>query len=475
MIRIPLALLLLWISCRAAHADGPPAAPAPGKKMNVLFIAVDDLRDWVGFLGYKQVKTPNLDKLAARGVSFTRNYCAAPVCNPSRTALLTGLRPGATGVYHNGNPWQEIVPANVPTLPGYFRSFGFYVAGAGKIFHNGGANLRQGDWHDYALRGVPGEPDEEGDKKAKGKVKKEDTDGVGGIRWQVLSGKDADMEDYRIVDYCLRQLAKKHDRPFFLACGLHKPHMPWAVPKKYFDMYPLEAIQLPPVKENALANIPPVGVKMAKAQGDHAAILKSGRWKEAVQAYLAAITFCDAMIGRLLEGLDRSDYADNTIIVLWSDHGWHLGEKEHWRKFALWEEATRSPLIYVVPGLTKAGSVCRRTVDYMATYPTLCDLCGLPIPKHVQGESIKPLLADPAAAWAKPAVTTYLYQNHAVRSERWRYIRYVDGGEELYDHDADPHEWTNLAADARFAGVKKDLARWLPAENKLDPNRKKDR
>jgi arylsulfatase A-like enzyme len=204
---------------------------------------------------------------------------------------------------------------------------------------------------------------------------------------------------------------------------------------------------------------------MARPQGDHAAILKSGRWKEAIQGYRAAISYMDAEVGRLIDGLDNSPYKDNTIICFWSDHGWHLGEKEHWRKFALWEEATRSPLVFVVPGVTKPGTRCERTVDFMGLYPTLCDLCGLPIPKHVQGRSFRALLSDPTAKWDTPAVTTYLPNNHAVRTERWRYIRYANGDEELYDHDADPHEWTNLAKDPRLAGVKKELAKWLPTEN----------
>jgi arylsulfatase A-like enzyme len=186
---------------------------------------------------------------------------------------------------------------------------------------------------------------------------------------------------------------------------------------------------------------------MAKPQGDHAAILKSGRWKDAVQGYLAAITFCDAMVGRLLDGFDKSAYKDNTIICLWSDHGWHLGEKEHWRKFALWEEATHAPFLMVVPGVTKAGSVCERTTDYMNIYPTLCDLCGLPTPKHVEGVSIRPLLENPAAPWDRAAQTTHGFQNHAVRTEQWRYIRYADGGEELYNEQTDPLEWTNIAKD----------------------------
>src|SRR5205085_11718576 len=211
--------------------------------------------------------------------------------------------------------------------------------------------------------------------------------------------------------------------------------------------YPLDTIQLPPVLETDLDDIPPVGVRMAKPQGDHAAILKSGRWKDAVQGYLAAISFTDMNIGRLIDALDRSPYKDNTIVVIWGDHGWHLGEKLHWRKFTLWEEATRAPLIWIVPGLTKPNGVCERTVDFMSIYPTLCELCGLATPKHVEGVSIRKLLEDPQAEWNTPALTTHGFQNHAVRTEKWRYIRYADGGDELYDEVNDPMEWKNLAGD----------------------------
>jgi iduronate 2-sulfatase len=343
-------------------------------------------------------------------------------------------------------------------LPQHFKQNGYYVAGAGKIYH--GAFPRATDWDEFLPQGV------EGKTRKKDVTSDAKDDGVGGIKFKPLNAKDSDIPDYRIVTYAVQQLEKKHDKPFFLACGVHKPHMPWNVPKAYYDMYPLDKIELPPTTAHDLDDVPPAGIKMAKPQGDHAAIEKSGRWKEAVQAYRAAISYMDGQIGRLIDALDKSPYKDNTIICLWSDHGWHLGEKEHWRKFALWEEATRSPLIFVVPGITKAGARCDRTVDFMSMYPTLCDLCGLPIPNHVQGASFKSLLADPAAKWETPAITTYLPNNHAIRTERWRYIHYANGDEELYDHDADPHEWTNLAKDDKHAAVKKELGKWLPTENK---------
>jgi arylsulfatase A-like enzyme len=446
------------------------------KKPNVLFIAIDDLRDWVGYLGNKQVKTPNLDKLAARGVHFTRSFCASPCCNPSRSALLTGMRPGTSGVYNNSDDWRKIVPEGTVTLPLHFKNNGYYVAGAGKIFHGG--MLRLSDWDDYISergRGNEDDPNAAGGGKKKRKAElKEGWDGVGGIRFGPLDCDDKDMADYQSVSYIVKKLGQPQEKPFFFACGMHKPHMPWSVPKKYYELYPLDKIQLPKIQENDLDDIPPAGIAMARPDGDHAAILKSGRWKEAVQEYLATITFCDAMIGRLIEGFDKSAYKDNTIIVLWSDHGWHLGEKQHWRKFALWEEATRAPYMWIVPGVTKPGGVCSRTVDYMQIYPTLCDLCGLSVPKQVEGVSIRKLLEKPDASWDKPAVTTWLHNNHAVRNEDWRYIRYANGDEELYHNSMDPLEWTNLAKKPEYAKEKEELAKWLPRENKEPGGKVKD-
>ena len=224
------------------------------------------------------------------------------------------------------------------------------------------------------------------------------TTGVGGIKFYPLANRDEEMPDYKVVSYGLEKLKEKSDSPFFLAIGLVKPHMPFSVPKKWFDMFPLDSIELPPHREDDLDDIPPAGVKMARPNGDHAKIVKSGRWKEAVQAYLATIAFCDAQVGRLLDGLEASPYRDNTIVVLWSDHGWSLGEKSHWRKFALWEEPTRTVFVWKVPGVTQPGGVCQRPVDFTCVYPTLCELTGLPLPDHLDGRSIVPLLKDPATA-----------------------------------------------------------------------------
>lgn len=442
----------------------PDAQTAPNKP-NVLFIAVDDLNHWVGYLGRnRQTITPNLDRLAKRGVWFTRSYCAAPVCNPSRAALMSGLRPGASGVYDNNENFQPAIPTAI-TLTTQFRKAGYFVCGAGKIYHS--SVYRPEEWDD-ALRNAGGKAAREEDGAAQGEAL------AGKLPIAPLNCRDEDMPDYKFVDYAIAQLRKRHDKPFFLACGLTKPHLPWSVPQKYYDKFPLESIELPPYREDDLADLPPIALQFATRSGDHEAILKQGgtnTWKQAIRAYLAAINFCDTMVGRLLDAYDQLPERDNTIICFWSDHGWHLGEKHHWRKFALWEETTRSPHIWVVPGLTRPNGRCDRTVDYMSIYPTLMDLCGLPTPEHVQGKSIRALLADPMTPWDQPAVTTYRQNNHTVRSEAWRYTRYSDGGEELYDETKDPYEWTNLAGKGvEFYRQKEDLGRLLPRDNKPPAN-----
>lgn len=442
--------LTLLLFCGKSEADTRP---------NVLFIAVDDLNHWTGYLGRnQQTRTPNIDRLAKLGLQFTNSYCAAPVCNPSRAALLSGMRPSTTGVYDNNNDWRTVIDPE-KTLPTAFRRAGYRTYGAGKIYH--GSYDRHSEWEDYL-------EDEGPEPKPKGNT------GVGGIAFAPLDCEDQDLREWKIVQYGIDKLQEKSDKPFFISVGLHKPHMPWNVPRKYYDMFPADQIKLPPYREDDLNDIPPAGIAMAKPNGDHKAILDSGRWKEAIQGYLAAIAYCDAMIGRLLDGLEKSPHAGNTIIVFWGDHGWHLGEKHHWRKFALWEEATRAPLLWVVPGLTKPGSISNRTVDFMSIYPTLMDICNISPPDHLEGKSIRELLKNPQAEWKQPAMTTFRFNNHAVRTEDYRYIRYANGDEELYDEKKDPYEWVNLAKDPLYDSIKKDLSRYFPAKNEEDAGKGRD-
>jgi arylsulfatase A-like enzyme len=333
-----------------------------------------------------------------------------------------------------------------------FKNAGYDTLGTGKIWHGGLA------WKEQWTA-----TQEETFKK--GEIRDRS---IGSLSFgPIVEGGDEAVSDTGIADYGISELGKTHAKPFFLALGFHKPHMPWYVPQKYYDMHPLADIQLPPTTENDLSDVPREGVRMAKSPNDdHAAVLASGRWKEAVQAYLATITYLDGQIGRVLDAYDKSPHKNNTIIVLWGDHGWHLGEKEHWRKFTLWEEAARAPFIWVVPGVTKPGGFCKSPVDFMSVYPTLCDLASLPKPAWLEGDNIRPLLADPAAAWTGVGVTTFERNNHAVRTDRWRYIHYAYGGEELYDHSNDEYEWTNLAAKPEHAALKAELAKHFPTINR---------
>ncbi|MBM3798253.1 MAG: sulfatase [Acidobacteria bacterium] len=437
-------------------------AQSNAPKPNVLFIAVDDLNDWVGCLGgHPQTRAPNLDKLAARGLLFTNAHCNAPLCNPSRASLMTGIRPSTSGVYTNSQPWRgSPVLGKAVTLPQHFRAHGYRAVGGGKIYHGGFPDAAT--WDEYF-------PDQVKNKPSDPEPAKRPFQGIGGnMDWGPLNVPDAKMGDAQVVDWAIGEMNKPQSKPLFLGVGLFRPHLPWHVPAKYFDLFPLNDIVLPRVKPDDLADVPPIGVKFAKPDGDHDDITGAGKWKNAVQAYLASIAFMDAQLGRLIDAFDKSPLAKNTHIVLWSDHGWHLGEKLHWRKFSLWEEATRNVMLTVAPGVTKAGSRCNRPVSLIDLYPTLTELCGLPARPGVEGRSLVPILHDPARDWEQPALTTFNRGNHSLRNERWRYTVYSDGGEELYDHHEDPMEWTNLAKRPEYAQVKAQLAKWLPRTNAAD-------
>jgi len=436
---------------------------ATSPKRNFLFIAIDDMNDWIGCLrGHPNTITPNLDRLASRGVNFTSAHCAAPLCNPARAALMTGRRPSSTGVYDNNQPYPgSKVLSSAATLNQHFKDSGYLTLGCGKIYHGTqGPFADNKGWHDYGKTHdsivLPGE------KPLAGAAAKAQFD------WGPTTTGDEVMHDYRTAEWISRHLSEKREQPMFLACGFSKPHLPWYVPKKYFDMHPLDGIQLPIVQEDDLNDVPAVGRKFAQAFGDHPRVINAGAWKRGIQAYLAAITFADAMVGRVLQALESGPHANNTTVVLWSDHGWHLGEKLHWRKFTLWERSTRNILMVNAPGLTKANTVCQRPVSMMDIYPTMMDLAGLKAPSPQEGESLATWLKNPAAAKKTPAVTTYQFGNHAVRTEKWRYIRYNDGGEELYDRAKDPDEWTNLASRPEMASVKKEIAQWLPKHDEPD-------
>jgi arylsulfatase A-like enzyme len=431
------------------------------EKPDVLFIAVDDLNDWVGHLkGHPQAKTPNIDRLVARGTTFANTHCAAPACNPSRAALMSGLRPWQTGIYTNGDPAHSVMKETL-TINRHFLAQGYNTQGGGKIYHNIKAEGREDTWTEW--KGLF--PSIQENEKNKNGLKS------GHFDWGPVDAKPQEMGDYKLTDWAVDQLKNApQDKPLFLAVGYVKPHLPWYVPQEYFDRFPLDSIQLPITQEDDLKDIPKAGVQMAKPNGDHASVVKANQWKHAVQAYLATISFLDDQVGRLLDGLDASPRKDKTIIVWWTDHGWALGEKQHWRKFALWEETTRTSCAIVAPGVTKPGSVTTAPVDYLNIYPTLCELTGLPLPEHVKGASLVPLLKDPKGEWDHVAICSHGRGNHAVRTDKWRYIRYQDGSEELYDHSQDPNEWTNLAAKPELAEMKARLAASLPpADSEVTP------
>lgn len=453
-------LLSLIGSTAASTAFARFAGAAPSRP-NVLFMAIDDLNDWIGCLGgHPDVKTPNLDALAARGVLFSNAHCAAPACNPSRAALMTGIRPSTSGVYTNSQPWRKSpVLRDAVAIPQHFMAHGYKVIGSGKIYHSNYPDPPS--WQEY----WPSQKD----NKPNDPVRKEKSPAAKAhFDWGPLDVPAEQMGDWQVADWVISQLGKQHEKPFFLGCGFFRPHLPWYVPRKYFDMYPPDKITLPNVKEDDLDDVPPAGKRMALKDGDHARVLEHNAWRQAVQGYLASISFVDDCVGRVITALDNSPHRDNTLVVLWSDHGWHLGEKLHWRKFALWEEATHNVLMVVAPGTTSPGGRCPATVNLLDIYPTLIDLCGLEPKKELEGNSLLPLLKNPQAKWDRPTLTTHERNNHSVRSDRWRYIQYADGSEELYDHSVDELEWTNLATDPQYDLVKKELQKWLPLINAED-------
>ncbi|MBZ2183460.1 MAG: sulfatase [Bryobacter sp.] len=443
------------------------ARAAAKPKRNVLFIAIDDLNDWVGCLGgYPGVQTPNLDQLASQGVLFRSAHCAAPLCNPARTAILTGRLPAATGVYNNNQPYSRAVPLDgVITLNQHFKQSGYVTLGSGKIYHGtyGKFADRKG-WDDYRVTKDRARFTTPGPQAGQASQ--------GSFDFGPTAGGDEEMLDYETAGWVAGHLSRKQPAPLFLACGITKPHLAWHVPKKYFDLYPIDNISLPIVKADDLNDIPPAGVRMAKQNRDHERITDAGAWRRAVQAYLASISFADAMVGRLLRALETGPHAGNTTVMLWSDHGWHLGEKLHWRKFTLWERSTRNVLMIRSPGVTRPGGTCDSAVSMINLYPTLVELEGLGPAGQQDGVSMMHLLANPRAKWQRPVLTTYGRGNHAVRTgdlrQGWRYIRYRDGDEELYDRSTDPNEWTNLAAKRESQARLELMRRLLPAVDAPD-------
>lgn len=425
----------------------------------MLFIAIDDLNDWVGPLkGHPQVKTPNMDRLAARGVTFTNAHCQSPLCNPSRTSVLTGLRPSTTGVYGLA-PWFRDVAGlkDLKSLPQVFRENGYRTFGGGKIFHSNYGLLAGGpDWDEVG-------PEATGAPFPKKKLVKTPSPNRL-VDWGTFPHLDEDKGDYKIAGWAAERLANMpEDKPFFLAAGFFLPHVPCFATQKWMDMYPLETLILPEVRENDREdtphsswwlhwNLPEPRLNLLKQEGE---------WRNFVRSYLACISFVDAQLGRILDALDKSGYAEDTMVVLWSDHGFHMGEKEITGKNTLWERSTRVPLIFAGPG-AREGVRCNEAVELLDIFPTLCDLAGVKKPQQLEGHSLVPQLKDAATARDWPAITNHNPGNNSVRDERWRYIRYVDGSEEFYDMEKDPGEFDNLAGGASYRAEIARLAKWIP-------------
>lgn len=456
-------------------ASLPGLAQQQQQPKNIVFIAIDDLNDWVGFLGgHPDTRTPNMDRLARMGVVFENAYCAAPVSNASRAALLSGFRTSTTGVYGNAEFMRESeVINNGITLPRYFSNHGYYASARGKIFHQ-----PMGPWADPQswdsqenlggknLNVAPKEPG----RQANGMPIL--TSGGGGsviLDWAGVDVDEKQTNDYLNAEWAAAELMKKHDRPFFLACGIFRPHLPWYVPQKYFDRFSVDTLALPPRdSDETMGKLSDRALQMTgyrKPDHEFNLLKKAGREKEAVRAYLACISYADDCVGRIVDALEKSPNRENTIVVLWGDHGWHLGEKMRYRKFSLWERSCRMPLIILAPGVGKPGTRCTKPVNLIDLYPTLVSLAGLPANKQNEGHDISPLVRNPEARWDIPSITTLAQNEHSIRDERFRYIVYKDGSEELYDHVNDPNEWNNLADDPQYAAEKKRLKEFIPAVN----------
>jgi len=453
-------------SLAAAGCSNMRPNGAGRKPYNVLFLAVDDMNDWVGCLGgHPQAITPNIDRLAGKGVLFEQAYCASPLCNPSRTAIMTGLHPSTTGIYGN-RAWFRDTPRyrNWDTIPQHFRRSGYAALTGGKIYHQADGKFSDPVAWDEQYHKSMGTPYPPPGKRYQhglhGKFSNKIFDRL--IDWSPIDQPDEATSDWKSADLAAKFLREEHDKPFFLACGVYRPHLSWYAPRKYFQMHPLEDIQLPVYKENDLDDVPPVGHRMAGKE--FGMIRDHGQWRNAVQGYLACSTFADACVGRVLDALEKSSYRDSTIVVLWGDHGYHIGEKNHLAKLTLWEEACRTPLIIYAPGISKGASRCSSPVSLVDLYPTLIDLCGLPGRDGLDGRSLEPLVREPGRDWPHPVLVSH-GSNYAVRSRPYHYIHYEDGGEELYDNAADPYGWKNLAGDRKYAAAKEEMRRSLPMAN----------
>jgi len=450
--------LISLLAIVAALLPAGPASAAPSR-LNVLFIAVDDMNNDLGCFGHPLVKSPGIDRLAERGVRFDRAYCQFPLCSPSRTSLLTGLRPDTTRVFNLQYHFRQDLP-DVVTLPQMFMRNGYYVARVGKMYHYGNPG-------DIGTNGLDDRVSwmERLNPAGRDKTTLEldiinytPKRGLGSAMAFLAdeTGTDPQHTDGKVADQTIQLLEQHKDKPFFIAAGFYKPHTPWVTPKKYFDMYPMDPISLPQITGQTPDDYPELALASTKPWPYFGITPEQAH--ECKRAYYAAISFVDAQIGRVLDAVDRLGLSENTIIVFWSDHGYHLGEHGLWFKQSCFEESARVPLIISVPGAKGAGQASSQPVELVDLYPTLADLAGLTPPDYLEGFSLRPLIDNPEAQWNHAAYTQVQRggdPGHSVRTDRWRYTEWGFGakGEELYDHDNDPQELHNLASDAKYAEV----------------------
>jgi choline-sulfatase len=439
-----------------------PAAFGATAKPNVLFLAIDDQNDWIGHLGgHPLARTPHIDRLAARGTAFLNAHVQSPLCNPSRTSLMLGLRPNTTGIYglapwfRNVETWRSRI-----TLPQHFHAHGYRTLTSGKIYHGGvgGPQARATEFDEW------GPPGGIGVKPEKKLIPPTPMGNHPLMDWGVFPHRDEDKGDYQVASWTIEQLkAAPIDQPLFLAAGFFLPHVPCYATQKWFDLYPDDDTVLPPVKAFDRADTPRFSwyLHWELPEPRLEWIQQNNQWRNLVRSYLACTSFVDAQVGRILDALDESGLAQNTIVVLWGDHGYHLGEKAISGKNTLWERSTRVPLVFAGPGITP-GQRSKRPAELLDIYPTLVELCNLTPRTDLEGVSLAPQLENADAPRQRPAITSHNQGNHAVRSERWRYIRYADRSEELYDLETDPNEWTNLAAKPEHAAVIEEHKKWLP-------------
>jgi len=421
---------------------------------NVLFIVIDDLRDNVGCYGDPLARTPHIDQLAGRGLRFDRAYCQYPLCNASRSSVLTGLRPDTIRVYGNGDRWRDSVPDAV-TLPRLFRSNGYFTARVGKVFHDGAANTDPNAW-DVSLNPQNGPDAEKGEGRSMSSLP--------WCRWVASEGADEEHRDVLTATESIRLLEQHHGQPFFLAVGLRRPHDPFVAPKRYFDLYPFEKMTPHVDPPERSPDVP-----HALAAPDRFASFTDRERREFLRSYYACTSFMDAELGRVLDTLDRLDLWDSTIVIFFSDHGYHLGEREWWNKNTVFELSARAPMLVWSPGMKANGRATSRLVEFVDIYPTVAELAGIPVPAGLEGRSFHTLLDDPNGAAKQAAYTQVRHgeiMGRSVRTERWRYTEWDGGraGRELYDHNTDPGEWQNLAADPSHAETIAELSRMVAVE-----------